>query len=321
MKKALTLIVALAIVLGANAQIGGLIGGAVKKGIQKSVEKKVEQTVEQKADELLGDDNSSNRQSDSRDANTTQSQNSNVEDSGDHVPTPEEVMAMVPKIPSFQNIADYLCEQSRENPRTLKLLANPTTSFLTQMAIAVANGYVTMVASNGSIYTLDEQLLADLGITEEQYDAMSESEQQALAQKYAAELEQRYARTIEVLAADDQYNKLTDEYSAIDDQIRKIQSNAEEECLKIWKDKYAATGDQCAYYRDAVPIYYKAIMQGMELRKSSQLAVAKKVDSRVQTLAKQRPNEVFAGFFNMAGLCATSYVTDASVITSIPDPR
>ena len=324
MKKLLILTMSLAIAFCAQAQLGGLVGGAVKKGLQKSMEKKVEQTVEQKADELLG---VKNNQQDNRNTNTTdnqqQSQQTSVEDEN-HIPTPEEVMAMVPKIPTFQQLSDYLCEQSRENPRMLKLLANPTTTFLTEMMAAMASGYVTMMAGNGAwnIYTMDEQLRKDLGITEEQFEAMSEEEQAELARKYRAELEVRYATTMEVLAEDSKYNKLTEEYNEIEDQVGKLHSEAEEECSKIWKDKYAdQVGDRCAYYRDAVPVYYKAVTQGMEVRKNKQLAVAKQIDERVKELAKQKPDKVFAGFFNMGGLCATAYVTDASLLTAIPDPR
>lgn len=302
---------ALAIALGANAQIGSLVGSAVKKGIQKSVEKKV--------DEALNVKNNDQKTATPKEQNSNP--NEQVEESEDHIPTPEEVMAMVPKIPTFQQLSEYLCEQSRENPRTLKLLANPTTTFLTQMAVALANGYVTMVAGNGTIYTLDEQLRKELGITEEQYEAMSEEEQNALARKYAAELEERYLRTAEMLAKDDKYTKLVDEYNAIEDQVRKLQDDAEESCKKIWADKYSVTGDLCAYYRDAVPVYYKAVLQGMDIRKKQQLAVAKKIDERVETLAKMHPTEVFAGFYNQAGLCATTYVSDAALLTSISDPR
>ena len=310
----MTLTIVLAMALGAQAQIGGLVGGAVRKGIQKSVEKK----VEQKMDEALNNNNQQQTTTPKEPANT---QSNQVEEEGDHIPTPEEVMAMVPKIPTFQQLSDYLCEQSSDNPRMLKLLANPTTSFLTQMAVAVASGYVTMVASGGTIYTLDEQMRAELGITEEQYDAMSEEEQQALARQYAEEINQRYARTVEVLANDKQYNSLLDEYNAIEDKIRGLQEEAADESRKAWTEKHSATGNLCAYYRDAVPIYHRAVLSGMEMRKKMQLSIAKKIDERVQTLAKQRPHEVFAGFYNMAGLCATAYVSDAAILTSIPDPR
>ncbi len=314
MKKILTLAMVLAIAFGAQAQIGSLVGGAVRKGIQKSVEKKAEQEM----DKLL---NNNQQQESSTPQQQTDSQSTQVESDEDHIPTPEEVMAMVPKIPTFQQLSEFLCEQSRENPRTLKLLANPTTTFLTQMAIASANGYVTMFAGNNTIYSMDEQLRKDLGITDEQYDAMSEEEQQALARKYAAELEERYARTVEVLANDEKYTKLMEQYTAIEDEIGKLHSDADEACAKIWKDKYAASGDICSYYRDAVPVYYKAVMQGLEIRKTRQLAVAKQIDTRVQTLAKQQPKNVFAGFYNQGGLCATAYVTDAALLTSVNDPR
>lgn len=310
------MIMALAIVFGSQAQIGGLVGGAVKRGIQKSVEKK----VEQKMDEALGVKDNQKKEA-AEPKQNDQNVSATTEEDGDHIPTPEEVMDMVPKIPTFQQLSEYLCEQSRDNPRTLKILANPTTTFLTQMTLALANGYVATMASNGSIYTLDKQLMEDLGITQEQYDAMSEEEQQALARQYAAELEERYLRTAEVLANDDQYVKLLDGYNAMGDKVDGLHKDADEACAKIWSEKYAATNDICGYYREAVPIYYKAVLQGMEIRKKQQLVIAKQIDERVQTLAKQRPREVFAGFYNMGGLCATTYVSDAALLTTISDPR
>ncbi|MBR4230330.1 MAG: hypothetical protein IKR83_06430 [Bacteroidales bacterium] len=315
MKKILTVMMALVLTFGAQAQIGNLVGSAVKKGLQKGIEKK----VEQKVDEALGTKNNQQQET------VTPKQNDNntvvSEEPGDHIPTPEEVMNMVPKIPTFQQLSEYLCEKNRENPRTLKLLANPTTTFLTQMTVAMANGYVATMASNGSIYTLDKQLMDDLGITEEQYNAMSEEEQQALARQYASELEERYRRTAEVLATDDIYIKLMDEYNAVGDKVDGMHKEAEEACARIWTDKYSKTNDICAYYREAVPIYYKAVMDGMDMRKKQQLTIAKKADERVQKLAKQHPHEVFSGFYNMGGLCATTYVSDAALLTNIPDPR
>ncbi len=216
------MIMALAIVFGSQAQIGGLVGGAVKRGIQKSVEKK----VEQKMDEALGVKDNQKKEA-AEPKQNDQNVSATTEEDGDHIPTPEEVMDMVPKIPTFQQLSEYLCEQSRDNPRTLKILANPTTTFLTQMTLALANGYVATMASNGSIYTLDKQLMEDLGITQEQYDAMSEEEQQALARQYAAELEERYLRTAEVLANDDQYVKLLDGYNAIGDKVDGLHKDAD----------------------------------------------------------------------------------------------
>ncbi len=318
MKKALVLIAVLGFAFATQAQIGNLIGSAVKKGIEKSVEKKVEQTVEQKTDELLGkSDNTATNNQEQGSANEASASTSEK----DGVPTPEEVMAMVPKMPTFQNIADYLCEQSRENPRTLKMLANPTTTFLAKMAVTLANGYVTMFAGENTIYALDAQLLDDLGITQEEYDAMTEEEQQALAQRYAAELEERYVRTTNALANDKRYTKMVEEYNTIEDQIRELQTKAEATCHQLWSDKHAASGNICDYYRDAVPECYKAVLQGLQMRKETQLDVAKRIDDYVAKLAKEKPHEVFTGFFNYAGLCATAYVTDAALVTSIPDPR
>lgn len=306
MKRLVIIIAALSLAFGANAQIGSLIGGAVKKGIQKK--------VEQKVDEALGVKNNQ-QQSD----NPTSQPQEQAKEESDHVPTPEEVMAMLPKLPTTQNVAEYLCEQSRESPRMLKLATNPTTLFLTNMGIAMANGYVTMMAGNGngSYLALDEQLRNELGIDEEKYEAMSEEEQQELARKYAAEIEKRQLSTAEKLASDKKYTSIMEQYTAIEDEIGRTMAEADTACAKLWREKYAATGDKCAYYREAVPLRYKAVLQCMEIRKMRQLPVAKQADDRIVELTKQYPAEVFSGFVCNGGVCATAYLTDAALMTTI----
>lgn len=319
MKKALVLLVAIVLTLGAQAQIGGLVGGAIRK----SVEKKIEKTVENKADELLGN---KKQQNDKPTVNEYTKAESTTNEK--KIPTPEEIMGMVPTLPSHQNLADYACEQNRANPRTLKLLANPTTTFLTKMTMALASGYVVMMGAgqSGSVYYYDEQLLSELGITQEQFDAMSEEEQQQLAQKYAAEIQERYIRTTERLAADETYKKLQEQYYDIDRDIEKLFAAADSTNRMLWKNKYASAGtvseaDMCGYFKEAVPTSYKAVNDAMNLRRTKQLPIAKQMDEQVQLLAKKYPNEVFAGFINQGGLCATAYVSDASRLTAFSDPR
>lgn len=320
MKKILFLFMALGLVYGSQAQLGGLIGGAVKK----SVEKKISQTVEDKADEMLGNKKSSNDKSPKE---STEQTAETTADEG-HMPTPEEVMAMVPVLPSFQNLSDYACEQNRANPRTLKLLANPTTTFMTKMTLALASGYVTMMGAGqtGSVYAFDGQLLTDLGISEEEFNAMSEEEQQKLAQQYATELQERYIRTAEKLAADEGYTKLQQQYTDIDKEIESLFTKADETTGELWKTKYGTSdspseADMCSYFKDAVPVLYKAVNEAMNIRKTRQLPIAKQMDEYVQKMAQRYPKEVFAGFYNQGGLCATAYVNDAARLTFISDPR
>mgnify|MGYP007069893110 CR=1 FL=1 len=123
MKKIVILIVAVALSVGTQAQLGGLVRQAVKSGVEQKFGITKDQSKELKVDK-------------------NQKENSAEED---RVPTPEEVMAMVPQIPQPQQLADYACEQHRANPRTLKMLTNPTTTFLTQMVVATASGYVVMM--------------------------------------------------------------------------------------------------------------------------------------------------------------------------------
>ena len=308
MKKIIILMMALCLTVASQAQLGGLVRKAVKAG------------VEQK----LG----LNQQNQQQSLELTPKEQPTKDDDKDHIPTPEEVMSMVPQIPSAQQLAEYACEQHRANPRTLKMLTNPTTTFLTQMIAATASGYVVMMsgAQGGSVYSFDEQLLKEFGITQEKYDAMSEEEQRELATKYAAELQDRYLRTAERLASDEGYNSLMEQYTAIENEIQKTYDDADSLCRDMWQTKYGAKGnpteaDMCDYYKMAVPIQYKAVIDAMKTRKARQLAVAKKIDSYVQSLAKRFPSEVYAGFYNQGGICATSYVSDAARLTSLSDPR
>ena len=319
MKKALILLVALGLTFGSQAQIGNLVGSAVKKGIQKSVEKKVEQTV----DEKLG-------VRDTKQIRTIDEEKRSVEEKEkkNKVPTPEEVMGMVPQIPSAQQLAEYACEQNRANPRTLKMLANPTAAFSAKMIAAMASGYVTMMGSSkeGSIYAFDEQLLKEFGISEEKYEAMSEEEQQELANKYAAELQDRYIRTAEHLQGDAEYNKLMDKYIEVEKEISAVYDRADADCLELWKKsgyeaKAPSENQVCDYFKEAVPIQYNAVLVVMKMRKTKQLDIAKQIDRRVQQMAKEQPGEVYAGFYNQGGICATSYVSDAARLTSLSTPR
>lgn len=328
MKKFTVLFFAMALFFGAQAQIGNL-GNAVRRSVEKKVEQKAKQKAEQEIDKALDNAFGLNKKQESREQTEAQDPKEEGRESKEgQIPTPEDVMAQVPPLPSFQNIADFLCEQNRENPRTLKLMTNPTTAFITKMGLAAASGYVTMMNNSGAgaIYGYDEALFEELGISEEQYNEMSEKEIEELSQKYAVELQERYLRTAEMLGSDEKYQNMLTKYNDIEKEIEEIYNKADESCAAIWKktggSKQKATeSDMCSYYNEAVPVYYKAVTEAMKIRKSRQLAIGKKIDDYVQTLAKERRGEVYAGFYNQAGLCATSYVADAARLMSISDPR
>lgn len=327
MKKFTVLCLAMALFFGAQAQFGNL-GNAVRRNVEKKVEQKAKQKAEKEVDKALDEAFGLNQKQDNSQIDIKDSKKENGEVSEGKIPTPEEVMATVPELPSHKNIAEYLCEQNRENPRTLKMLTNPMTGFLTKMAVAAASGYVTMMSQpgTGNIYYYDKALLEDLGINEEEYENMSEKEQQELANKYAAELQERYLHTAEVLGNDEKYQKMLDRYNAIEEEIETIYTKADEQCKAIWDKKYGkvknvSEDDMCNYYSEAVPVYHKAVTEAMKIRKERQLAVAKEIDEYVKKVADSHRGEVYAGFYNQGGLCATSYVGDAARLMSISDPR
>ena len=314
MKKTFILMLAVCFAVGSQAQIGRLVGGAVKK--------KLEQTVEKKVEDALGVKNQS------KSMENTATVKSEKESDKNRIPTPEEVMAMVPQLPSQQQLADYACEQNRANPRTLKMLANPTTSFLAQMVTATASGYVVMMSSSkeGNVYSLDEQLLKEFGITEEAYEAMSEEEQKELAAKLASDLQDRYLRTAEFLSKDMEYNLMMEKYAMFDKEINKGYDEADSLCRDLWEKNYGKKGkatenDMCSYFGEAVPLQYDAVLKAMKLRKGKQLPMAKEIDAYVQKLAREYPDKVYSCFYNQGGICATAYISDAARLTTMSVPR
>lgn len=312
MKRIIILLSLLAIVPISQAQIGSVIG--------KKLKEKAEQTVSNALNKGQNRNQNDNKQADEQKPQTG--------NEADDELTPEKIIAMVPTMPNPQQLSEYLCQTHRANQRTLKILTNPTTSFITQLSVAGAGGYASMMSSNGygRYYNFDEQLLKEFGITSEQYEAMSEEQQQEIAMKYASEMQDRYYKTIERLGQDDGYKKLIEQYNAIEDRISKIYNDADSACNDYWKNKYGSKenpteDDMCAYYRQVVPGYYQSVVKAMQLRKTEQLAVAKQIDAYVQSLAKRYPNEVYAGLYNQSVICATAYVADAARITALSDPR
>lgn len=310
MKKIVILLAMLTVASFSQAQIGSVIG------------KKLKEKASQTLNNALGG-NQNQTQSKSDETSTTPKTSDKDEEM-----TPQKVMEMVPTMPQPNQLAEYLCESHRANPRMLKMVANPTTTYLTQLAAAGVGSYATMAGQNGygRYFAFDDQLLKEFGVTQEQYDAMSEEQQQELAMKYAAEMEDRYYKTVERLGKDEKYQKMIEQYNGIEDRITKIYNDADSVCRDAWQKKYGSKenpteDDMCSYYRQNIQTYYNAVLNGMRIRKTEQMALAKQIDTYVQSLAKIYPNEVYSGLYSQQSVCAMSYVADASRVTSMSDPR
>ena len=139
-------------------------------------------------------------------------------------------------------------------------------------------------------------------------------------------MQDRYIHTTEWLANDKEYMELQNEYQTVEDKILTILNDAEAQASALWEKKYGKNtrpteNDMCSYFNEVIPIHYKAVNEARKLRRSQQLPIAKKIDKHVQEMAEKNPEEVYAGFFNQGGLCATAYVSDAARLTTFSDPR
>ena len=105
MKKIVLLLALLSLASFSQAQIGSAIG--------KKLKEKASQTI----NNALG--NNQNQNQNQKDETPITSPSDNDEEI-----TPQKVIEMVPTMPQPNQLAEYLCESHRANPRTLKMLAN-----------------------------------------------------------------------------------------------------------------------------------------------------------------------------------------------------
>lgn len=299
MKKSLVIIVAMIVAsVSANAQILDLIG----KGL-----------------------NAINKQQ-----NSTQQDNNG---SQDEMPTAEELMAQMPAMPNAQQIADYEMMVISGNANPFKLMLNPAAAFQTQlnMAIAGANG-VAFTSSSDRLSSWADNMqrdrLAEVGVTPEQLEQMSEEEQEAVYQRIRdntlrkmginASLEQLENMSEEEMkavlsnsninpsaaynslvknafnyetATAKRYLALMEQYNSIDSIIYGMYNKTLEECENLWNSKYAAKGKAglSDYLKEAATRQIATVQQAQNLRKTQQLAIASQIETAYKALRAEQP--------------------------------
>lgn len=247
--------------------------------------------------------------------------------------TAEEIMASMPALPTAAQIAEYEVLK-HNNASSFKLMLNPTATFQTQLMLSLAAGggsmYSEMVTDYGmAAYGPLGGMLDAYGITYEQYAAMSEEEQEALATRYAndqlraagvnytadqienlseeeqavvAQKIQAYQYNLMLASSEEsaklfesaegkRWTELHDRYDAISSEIDSLYEVASEQCRTIWEKKYASRGASGyeAYMKEAAPIQLAMVQTAMKMRQNQQLPVAKQLTSIGKTFAKKFP--------------------------------
>ena len=176
MKKIILSLLAVALFsTAANAQLGGLgnaAAAAAKRALEKkldnAVEKAVDKAVEKQVDEYVGD------------VDITSA------DSNAKLLTPEQMMAKFPKLPTEQDLVNYAIEMQKDSPSALKLLTNGVSKFLTKVNIAMIDVSNNISQHSGTwAKEVNDEVLAQMGLTQAQWDKMSEAEQQKALDAYA----------------------------------------------------------------------------------------------------------------------------------------
>lgn len=317
MKKIVLLIAVMSLTLGANAQLGNLINAAAKsakKSIEKRVDKEVDtltnNAVSSVKNALFGKLGITQPSAAAKTANAT-------------VTTPKDYMAQLPNFPTDDQIAEYACIMSKDNPSALKMMTNPVAAYLAKVAVMTSN-------AAGSVTTVSEDRAAQIeanyksrieefyGVSADELEKMSEEELQELTYKKmysegTLEVAQQSPEMIEPVAA------MMDRYTAISDKIDNIFSTADNECQKIWDSKYTTESQLCTYYKEAASVYSKAAHQAMELRRTEQMKMAEQMDKAIADYVIANPTSN-ADQVNYTYLTMLAYLGDAARISSIYQP-
>ena len=318
MKKPVALLLAVAVLLGAQAQVRRVTAES------KAPDKKLAVQSDKSLDSYI--DKHKQASQATTDARHDEAKASKAKQDKDL--SPKALIATIPELPEPQDVAKYLCEKSNAESSQLKRMTNPTAAFLAKIAASPAMGYAQMLdkSETGMLFYMDKVMLEEFGIESKDYAAMSEKERKELATKHADEIQERYLRTVETIGNDVYYTELFNKYSNLDKEIESMLEEAYGKCKSMGEKlssnmKSISEKDLCEYYRTAAPICHKAVAAAMELRVTQQLPIAQELDTYIQKLAEEHRGEVYAAFFDYSGLCVSAYAKDASRLADIPEPR
>lgn len=220
MKKTLILMaVVLIATLPANAQLGNIANKVKKsaaKAIDKRIDKAVDSTVNNVFDKAFGK---------VRPSNNASVQNTDGAVSGTvAVLSPMSAIGEAPEFPTQQSVIDYACENIKANPSSLKLLANPVTRYFAKINSSILSMVSAWQSSPEAQARVAEQrdqyLMASLGVTAAELEAMSEEEREALYQKKQEEylnnigLTSEDAKAVEGMSDEEAYAYLSSKMSA-----------------------------------------------------------------------------------------------------------
>lgn len=326
MKRIVLLAFALVLALPqSNAQLNKLA--------QKAAKGLINNAISQAADKA-GLNQGQNQQSQSQNQTGAKDRNFGSSQSSDEKPlTPEEIMASMPALPTAAQIAEYEVLK-HNNASAFKIMLNPTATFQTQLALALAAGGSSMyteLASDANLaaYGPIGDMLAAYDLTMEQYSAMSEEEQEALANRFANDqlraaginyttdqLENLSEAEQEVVARQMQayqynymmakaeessklfetpegkrWNEIHDLYEAVSSEIDSLYDVVSEQCRALWEAKYAARGTNGyeAYMKEAAAMHLNMVKTAMNMRQTKQMPIAKQLNEVGRSFAKKFP--------------------------------
>ncbi|MCQ2296566.1 MAG: hypothetical protein MJZ45_04120 [Bacteroidales bacterium] len=322
MKKIVLLLTVMSLTLGANAQLGNLINAAAKSA-KKSIEKRVDKEVDTLTNNAVSSVKNAIFGKLGISQPHTAATSSDGSASRSTAVTPKDYMSQLPNFPTDDQIADYACIMSKDNPSPLKMMTNPVAAYLAKVAMMTSN-------AAGSVNTMTEERAAQVeanykkqiedfyGVSAEELEKMSEEEIQELTYKKmysegTLEVTQKNAEMIAPVQA------MMDQYTAVSDKIDALFAKADEDCQGIWDSKYKTASQLCTYFKDAAAIYSNATRQAMELRRTEQMKMAEQMDKEIADYVVKNPTSN-ADQVSYTYLTMIAYLGDAARIATLYQP-
>lgn len=310
----------MSIAFGANAQLGNLINAAAnsaKKSLEKRLDKEVDSLTNKAADgvksAILG--KFGVRKPALAESNAP---------SQSKAMAPRDFMAQMPEFPTDAQIADYACLMSKDNPSSLKMIANPVAVYLAKVAMLTTD-------AAGSVGNMSEERAAQIednykkqieefyGVSAEELEKMSEEELQALTYKKMygegkLEMAAKKAEVIEPIVP------LLEKYNAVSSQIDEIFAQADRDCQNIWDAKFKNQSELCTYYKEAAKVYSQAVSRAMETRRTEQMKIAEQMDKEIADYVAKNPTSN-ADQVNYTHLTMLAYLNDATHVATVYSPN
>lgn len=324
MKRTLLLaLVAIALPITSQAQLGSLLEKAAKKTVKKTTEKLVDKAADKASD-------AATKAIDKEVEKRLPSDKSSTTTEATAQATYESLMKQMPELPSVDQLTKY--QEAKLNEKTLALLTSRVTSFSTKVLDLSAQCSVLDYKDMDSTQAMRlAEAYTGLSQSEmQQLSAMSEEEQQAWLEKHYSQerTEANMARqAVDATKWLEPLQPQIDRWAQVGEKATAVYEEMDTKLRPIY-NKYAAKLEQAtgkertnllvAYYAEAAPHIRTAVQQALNIRLNEQLPIAKQIEAEMVKIRAANPDAVNQ-LLSYPKLTATQYFSEVMRLLEVPE--